>query len=305
MLTVLPTYDTTVLLFLIPGDTLFFLGDTLTQACNRTYPLQSVYGCDSLVDLFLNYADVTLSSSSQGGCPGLPVTLTAEGTRLFYWSSVPYDPELDSQQGQNPIIVHPAVTTVYQLIDASGNIITSFTVSVAPPPTLCIETNRDFIDFDYPVITLHDCSPDRYSSTWIFSDGRTLNGERARRQFSRPLPDTVTVTLHACNRYGCCTDTTIGFAPKIRSVWFPNIFTPDADNNNRFGCVTSMEVAEYEIIIFNRWGFEVWRSTDIQTLWDGTHDGTPMPQGAYVYRWYLIDRYGERNSGIGTVTLVR
>ncbi len=304
-LTVLPTFDTTVQLSLIPGDTIFFLGDTLTEVCNRTYPLQTIYGCDSLVHLILNYTGVSIISSSQGGCPGQPVTLTAEGSRTFYWSSIPYDPELDNLQGQNPIVVHPDVTTVYQLIDASGNIITSFTVSVAPPPTLCIETNRDFIDFDYPVITLHDCSPDRYSSTWIFSDGRTLNGERARRQFSRPLPDTVTVTLHACNQYGCCTDTTIGFAPKIRSVWFPNIFFPNQENNNVFGCYTSYEVAKFSLEIYNRWGLIVWRTTDIETPWDGTHKGKPVQQGAYVYKWFLEDIHGDRKTGTGTVTLIR
>ncbi len=305
MLTVLPTYDTTLLLFLIPGDTVFFLGDTLTEACNRVYPLQTVYGCDSLVDLFLNYAEVTLSSNSQGGCPGEEVTLTAEGTHIFNWSSTPYDPELDSQQGQNPVIVHPNVTTTYNLNDASGHTITSVTVSVEPPPTLCIETNRDFIDFDHPVITLHDCSPDRYSSTWIFSDGYTLTGERARRQFSHPLPDTITVTLHSCNQFDCCTDTTIGFHTEIRSIWFPNIFTPGEDINNRFGPATSCQVAEFEIFIYNRWGLLVWHTTDLSTPWDGTHEGTPCPQGAYAYRWYLKDLHGDRWSGTGTVTLLR
>ena len=304
-LTIMPTYDTSVLLFLIPGDTVFFLGDTLTEACQRSYTLQTLYGCDSLVNLTLNYAEVSLISSSQGGCPGSEVTLTADGTRLFYWSSTPYDPELDSQQGQNPITVHPTVTTVYQLLDASGNVISSVTVGVEPPPTLCVELGRDFIDFDHPVITLHDCSPDRHHSTWVFSDGYTMHGERIRRQFRHPLPDTVTVTLHSCNQYECCADTTIGFHPEIRSIWFPNIFTPNEPQNNRFGPVTSCQVADFEIYIYNRWGLLVFHSTDIQAPWDGTHDGTPVPQGAYAYQWYLKDIHGDRWNGTGTVTLIR
>lgn len=304
-LTVLPTYSTDLQMSLIPGDTVFFQGDTLTEACQRTYLLQSVYGCDSLVNITLSYAEVSLSSSIQGGCPGEEVTLTAEGTHLFLWSSTPYDPELDSQQGQNPIVVHPTTTTTYSLLDALGQTIASVTVGVEPPPTLCIETNRDFIDFDHPVLTFHDCSPDRYSTSWIFSDGYILSGERARRQFQHPLPDTITVTLRSCNRYNCCADTTIGFHPEIRSVWFPNIFTPDLQQNNRFGAVTSCQVAEFEIFLYNRWGLLVWHSTDINTPWDGTHEGTPVPQGAYAYRWYLKDIHGDRWSGTGTVTLIR
>jgi hypothetical protein len=170
---------------------------------------------------------------------------------------------------------------------------------------VCIEVNRDFIDFDHPVVTLHDCSPDRYSSTWVFSDGYTLNGERARRQFVHPLPDTVTVTLRSCNRYGCCADTTIGFRPLIRSVWFPNVFIPDGEQNNRFGAVTSCQVAEFELFVYNRWGLLVYHTTDILALWDGTRDGVPLSQGAYAYRWYLKDVYGDRWSGTGTVTLLR
>lgn len=304
-LTVLPTYSTDLQMSLTPGDTVFFQGDTLTEACYRSYLFQSVYGCDSLVNLTLNYAEVSLSSSIQGGCPGEEVTLTAEGTHIFNWSSSPYDAELDSQQGQNPITVHPTVTTTYNLLDASGNIISSVTIEVAPPPTLCLETNRDFIDFDHPVLTFHDCSPDRYHSTWTFSDGYVLHGERARRQFYPPLPDTITLTLHSCNQYDCCSDTTIGFSPKIRSIWFPNIFTPNEPQNNRFGWATSCQAVEFEIFIYNRWGLLVWHGTDIDTPWDGTHDGTPVPQGAYAYKWYLKDIHGDRWSGTGIVTLLR
>ena len=172
--------------------------------------------------------------------------------------------------------------------------------------TLCVEfTGRTFIDFDYPVVTLRDCSPDRHTTRWEFSDGYRSNGERVRRQFQYPLPDTVIATMTTCDNDGCCGDTTFGFAPKIRSVWFPNIFFPDQESNNRFGCYTSHQVVDFELEIYNRWGLLVWRTTDIATPWDGTHDGTPVTQGAYVYRWFLEDIYGDRKAGTGTVTLIR
>ncbi len=172
--------------------------------------------------------------------------------------------------------------------------------------TLCVEfTGRTFIDFDYPVVTLRDCSPDRHTTRWEFSDGYRSNGERVRRQFQYPLPDTVIATMTTCDNDGCCGDTTFGFAPKIRSVWFPNIFFPDQESNNRFGCYTSHQVVDFQLEIYNRWGLLVWRTTDIATPWDGTHDGTPVTQGAYVYRWFLEDIYGDRKAGTGTVTLIR
>ncbi|MBR6291800.1 MAG: gliding motility-associated C-terminal domain-containing protein, partial [Bacteroidales bacterium] len=106
--------------------------------------------------------------------------------------------------------------------------------------------------------------------------------------------------------YNCCADTSLSFPMKILSVWFPNIFTPDAGDNNLFGCHTSHDVEAYELVIFNRWGLQLWSTNDINQGWDGRRaDGTPCPQGAYVYHYYLRSTDGTFDNGIGTVTLLR
>ncbi len=304
-LTVLPTTETQESHYMAYGDTLFYHGDTLTLAGDYPYVLTAANGCDSVVTLHLTYGDANLRASANSICPGDEVTLTAEGTHTYRWGATPYDAELDGQQGQNPVTVHPRSTTDYHLLNDMGNIITSVTVTVAEAPTLCIKSNRPFIDFDHPVITLLDYSEGRHHTSWNYSDGYHLTGERARRQFRHPLPDTIMVTMRSCNAVNCCADTTIGFATKIRSVWFPNIFTPDLETNNRFQASTSCQVASFELTIYNRWGLIVWTTTDINSSWDGTRDGEPMPQGAYTFYWFLEDIYGERWSDVGTVTLIR
>lgn len=304
-LTVLASARDTLAMSLIAGDTLHFADTAITLAGTYTFRYTAQNGCDSVLTLIVGYEAAGLTASADGVCPGEEVTLTATGTHTFIWSAAPADPALDALQGQNPVSVHPTQTTTYSLLDAAGNTIASITVGVEPPPALCIESNRSFIDFDHPVLMLHDCSADRHHTTWQYSDGPTLSGERARRHFQHPLPDSVSVTMTSCNRYNCCADTTVVFVTKIRSVWFPNIFFPDQENNNRFGCHTSFEVQEFEMTVYNRQGLLVWESDDIDLLWDGTHDGTPVPQGAYVYRWFLTDIYGERRNGLGTVTLIR
>ena len=304
-LTVLPTTRSEETRILVAGDTLIYYGDTLTIAGEYTITDTTANGCDHIITLHLRYQDISLSASSDGLCPGESVTLTAEGTHTYQWDANPTDSSLLSQQGQNPVTVHPDTTTVYSLLDASGIVIASVTVHVDAPPIICIERNRTFIDFDHPVLALHDCSENRHHTAWDFNDGYHLIGERARRVYHHPLPDTVTVTMTTCTKHNCCADTTLGFVPKIRSIWFPNIFFPDQESNNRFGCYTSYEVAEFELEIFNRWGFFVWSTTDIDIQWDGTHEGEPMPQDAYVYKWFLKDIYGDHKTGVGTVTLVR
>lgn len=306
-LTVLPTSNVSFSRSIVMGDTLHFADTVLTTAGDHIFHYTASNGCDSLVTLHLTYEGIGIKADRTGVCPGEPVVLTATGTHTLIWRSSPPSAELDGLQGQNPITVHPSVPTVYILVDAAGQEVASISVGTAPPPTLCIESNHVELDFDNPVITFHDCSEGRSSTTWTFDDGVTLHGERARRRWRQPLPDSVSVTMTSCNQYNCCADTTVSLAMRIRSVWFPNVFTPNIDGENgTFRCYTSHDVAEFSITVFNRWGLELWSSEDIEQGWDGRRtDGTPCPQDAYVYRFYLRSVNGDVESGIGTVTLLR
>ena len=87
-------------------------------------------------------------------------------------------------------------------------------------------------------------------------------------------------------------------------LWFPNAFTPDAETNDRFVIQTSMPVESFEMTVYTRDGLIVWHSEDINQMWDGTRNGTPLPQGAYVYHWRLKSNNRVR-SGLGTITLLR
>ena len=305
-LTILPMSYGDTAAYLILGDTLFFLGDTLTQAGTYTFTLTAANGCDSLLTLHLNWEELSISASAEGICPGETVTITASGTHTAYWSSSPYDPSLDAQQGQTSIVVSPQQTTIYHLCTYEGGpSLASVTIGVEAAPVLCVTVERPFIDFDHPVVVFTDCSEGSAHSIWQFSDGVTLTIPKARRQFHHPLPDSVIVTLSSCNRYNCCRDTTFSVPTRIRSVWFPNAFTPSEDNNNRFACITSVNIVEFELYIYNRLGLLVYSTTDPTFQWDGTRDGQPLPQGAYTYYWRVRDDSDYHHSGAGTVTLIR
>jgi gliding motility-associated-like protein len=93
----------------------------------------------------------------------------------------------------------------------------------------------------------------------------------------------------------------------IRSttVYFPNAFTPDNDGaNDQFGAV-GINVEEYQLKIFNRWGELLFESQDISSKWDGTFKGTPVPDGVYVYTFFAKELVtGKPISKTGTVTLL-
>ena len=87
-------------------------------------------------------------------------------------------------------------------------------------------------------------------------------------------------------------------------LWFPNVFTPDAETNRLFGAQTILPVEEFEMTIYTRTGLLVWEGDDISVHWDGTRNGVPMPQGVYAYQWQLKTK-GLVHTGIGTILLLR
>lgn len=108
--------------------------------------------------------------------------------------------------------------------------------------------------------------------------------------------------------HGCISTVIIHIAvesPVISVPWFPNIFTPDGETNNRFMGYMDYMPASYNLYIFNRWGNMIFHSTDPNVGWDGTAHGIAQQQGTYVYKFEVLLPNGRRRSGIGAVTLLR
>lgn len=82
--------------------------------------------------------------------------------------------------------------------------------------------------------------------------------------------DEVTVTVRTAQ----CDET---------DVYIPTGFTPNNDGNNDILYVRSNFIDEMEIIIYNRWGQEVFRSKDQSIGWDGTFNGEQLPPDAYAF----------------------
>jgi gliding motility-associated-like protein len=98
------------------------------------------------------------------------------------------------------------------------------------------------------------------------------------------------VCLIATNATGC-QDTSCIFV-HIESeylLWAPNSFTPDGDQiNDVFEIQSSgFDATQFSLRIYDRWGLEVFSSTDPAAVWTGNH-----ANGAYycqpdVYSWII------------------
>jgi len=90
-------------------------------------------------------------------------------------------------------------------------------------------------------------------------------------------------------------------------VWAPNVIVPDGDveENRTFGLRFSSEVSDFKLYIFNRNGRQLLYTSDPLFRWDGTCNGTRLPQGAYVWVAQFRDSKGNPVQKKGTVTLLR
>lgn len=104
--------------------------------------------------------------------------------------------------------------------------------------------------------------------------------------------DVVTVTVRTAQ----CDET---------DVFLPTGFTPNNDGNNDILFVRSNFIDEMELIIYNRWGQEVFRSKDQTVGWDGTFNGEPLPPDAYAFYLRALCINAEEYRKQGNINLLR
>ncbi len=97
---------------------------------------------------------------------------------------------------------------------------------------------------------------------------------------------------------------------ELINVYFPNAFTPNGDGeNDEFKVVTpSANIAVFSLSIFNRWGAQIFHTSDITQGWDGTYKGSDCPMESYVFKVSYntsVQSNALVESRMGTVMLIR
>jgi len=68
----------------------------------------------------------------------------------------------------------------------------------------------------------------------------------------------------------------------LSACFVPNSFSPNIDGLNDFYKLDCENILHFEIRIFNRWGEQIYKSTNPNQSWDGTYKGTSCPDGIYL-----------------------
>ncbi len=159
-----------------------------------------------------------------------------------------------------------------------------------------------------PEVTIIDQSEGATSGKWFYGDGKIKDyNDSTSLIHSYNKVGKFTIQLMLENAGGCTS-----FASKDVCVTqstrliAPTGFSPNGDGMNDFFRVKLLGVSNFTLSIFNRWGEEVFSTTNTDDAWDGTYKNEPCPLGVYVYMIsYQNLELGKEEMISGNITLIR
>ncbi len=240
----------------------------------------------------------------------------------FFNNTMPLDPtyELlwDLGNGTTSTELEPVVNydtgtyTVSLTVTAPTGCVTNVTlpnyIQVTAPPVAGFTYNPENPTNLNPEVSFTETSENDTEWLWDFGNGDTSN--QPNPMYTYPDTGYYNVTLYVSQASGCTDSITqvIDISPEF-TYFLPNAFTPNFDDKNDGfkGKGVTWTLQDFEMLIFNRWGEQIFQTNDPNEAWNGrkNNSGQPSPNGVYVYLVTLTDGRGEQHEYKGYATLVR
>jgi gliding motility-associated-like protein len=141
---------------------------------------------------------------------------------------------------------------------------------------------------------------------WEPNDG-TLSDPNINNPIATPVDSFTKYRVISMTKYGCRDTAYV----EIRTVQdtiarVPTAFTPNGDGRNDVFRPVNLRFQKLvDFRVFNRWGTEVFQSSDFTRGWDGTFKGEPADMGVYFYNIIVAMPDGTQKTLSGDFTLIR
>ena len=275
---------------------------TISTQTNRYYYCDFSNACGTARDsIFVRVNEaVILAGNDTTICPGETTPIHASGGVSYSWSPSPYG---YLQSNGSHVLVKPTVSTTYVVVgtDEYGCKDTA-NVRVNLFPLPFVQTNPDVYAVFGEEVQLNAVSSTAVNYVW--SPAEYLSCNVCQSPVTTPdKPMTFTVTIYDIN--GCsASDVVHIFYDAI--IYVPNTFTPDNNGTNETFFALGVNVKDFRLEIFNRWGELIYSGDALAQMWDGTYAGLPSPDGVYTWKIEYGEIFtGERHQIVGHVNLLR
>jgi gliding motility-associated-like protein len=88
-------------------------------------------------------------------------------------------------------------------------------------------------------------------------------------------------------------------------IYVPNAFTPNGDSFNEYFKAEGVNILDFEMLIFNRWGELIKRLSSLDDSWDGTYKGIAVKDDVYIWQVRYWDLNGDPHELRGHVTCLK
>lgn len=159
-----------------------------------------------------------------------------------------------------------------------------------PNPTTIFDTEVDFNNLS---------TPGNNTYYWTFGGGNpsSSTSESPTVTYPEGIAAQYPVQLTTTNEFNCAT--TVNGIVDVQSdilIFAPNAFTPDGDEFNEYWRVyiDGIDIYDFHLTIYNRWGEIVWESYNPEGMWDGSYGSTMAKNGTYVWAIEAKDKFSDK-----------
>lgn len=114
--------------------------------------------------------------------------------------------------------------------------------------------------------------------------------------------------INSCVAEPITYDVLVDICPEF-NIFIPTAFSPNDDVINEYFIVKGygFDVNSFSMKIYDRWGVQLYYTTDINKPWKGRDEVTNVEysQGVYVYKINITDDYGIQREYSGRVMIVK
>jgi gliding motility-associated-like protein len=314
-LTVVPDFDSVYQTKSIcQGQTYNFLGDELYRSGTYYNILQTVSGCDSVIELKLTVnptPDIAVVARETEICEGEEALLTLGAPSSYanyqwYRNGSP----IPGATQHNLATTQPGVYSVTGVTDKGCNAESrniQVVVNPAASGTIVSVSAQDVCFGD--TVTLKSDNKPGYQYSWQPEAYFRYTGGNLSSEASGIIPNTAEVHLISMNEYGCRDfDTVVVQAHPCCEIYIPSAFTPNNDGlNDNFLPMLRPGQVVVALQIFARNGQIVYDNNEPLKGWNGSmnNSGDQLNAGVYMYRFIYTCTDGEVYESKGDVTLIR
>jgi len=165
-------------------------------------------------------------------------------------------------------------------------------------------TGGDIYYIGLSTLNLENITTGAVSYLWDFGNGDTSTMFEPGYEYT--VPGKYCVRLTAENTYGCISSATRCLEVKLpETIYIPNSFTPNGDSRNDVFEIKLQNITDLKVVIYDRWGQQIYYSNDPNFQWDGSYHGRRAQNDVYVYVIEAVGIHGKQLRFKGAVTMLR